>query len=166
MPIPMMPGPRDPEGMKRASLVIVVLVGAAAGPGCGSELASDSPTEAPPAPTPAVDAAPPAGAGFPCDVHAVLQTSCASCHAGRLYYGPNFDSRDDLLRPAAELFLVASHPVAPGTFGEHVATALREGTMPPYGAPASPSAAERERVIGWIAAGMPTGDCGGLSSAP
>jgi hypothetical protein len=171
--------------MERASIAILVFV-VAASPNCGSESApgpemtdsatdkpvgTASPTDVPPSPTPATDdqppdVEPPAPTGFPCDVHAVVQANCASCHAGHLYYGPNFDSRDDLFRPAADLFSVASHPVAPGTFGEHMAVALGDWTMPQYGAPSRPSAAEREFVIGWIAAGMPGGDCGGLSSAP
>jgi hypothetical protein len=109
-------------------------------------------------------ALPPTPTGFPCDVHAVLQNSCANCHAGHLYYGPNFDSRDDLFIAARDLFLVPpAAGVQPGTFGEHMATALRDGTMPPYGATVLPSAADRNLVIGWVAAGMPAGDCGMLT---
>ena len=147
----------------KSVLVLVVLAMA----GCGSELAPEpgmtDPTDDPPVSTP-----PPTetAAGFPCDVHAVLQASCASCHAGRLYYGPNFDSRDDLFVEAGDLFLVQSKPVEPGTFGEHLAAALRSRTMPPYGAVVQPSAAERELVIGWIAAGMLAGDCGALTASP
>jgi hypothetical protein len=147
-------------------LVLVALVMAQGG--CGSELApepepdaidptGDMPVSTPPTQTPT---------GFPCDVHAVLQASCASCHAGRLYYGPNFDSRDDLFVEARDLFLVQSKPVEPGTFGEHMAVALRNGAMPPYGAVVQPSAAERELVIAWIESGMPAGDCGALSAMP
>ena len=113
-----------------------------------------------------MDGGPSTPTGFPCDVHAVLQASCASCHAGRLYYGPNFDSRDDLFVEARDLFLVQTKPVEPGTFGEHMATALRNQAMPPYGAVAQPSAAERELVIGWIESGMPAGDCGALRATP
>ena len=152
--------------------VSVLLVLAMAQVGCGSELAPEpgeaDPTAAPtetPAPPP-VDGVPPTPNGFPCDVHAVLQASCASCHAGRLYYGPNFDSRDDLFVEARDLFLVQSKPVEPGTFGAHMAVALRSGAMPPYGAVAQPSAAERELVIGWIESGMPAGDCGALTATP
>lgn len=172
--------------MERASIATLVFVVVAAGSGCASEsgpgpevtgsatdkpVATASSADAPPSPPPTMDGQPPvveppAPTGFPCDVHAVLQANCASCHAGHLYYGPNFDSRADLFRPAADLFSVASHPVAPGTFGEHIAVALRDGMMPPYGAPARPSAAEREVVVGWIAAGMPGGDCGVLFGAP
>jgi cytochrome c5 len=155
--------------MKRL-LVLVVLAMAQAG--CGSELAPEpgvtdptaSPTEMPT--TPPVDGVPPTTNGFPCDVHAVLQASCASCHAGRLYYGPNFDSRDDLFVEARSLFLVESKPVEPGTFGEHMAAALRSGAMPPYGAAAQPTAADRTLVIGWIESGMPPGDCGALIASP
>jgi hypothetical protein len=143
--------------MKRAWIVSAVLALGAISSGCGPEPITA--TEPPDPPT--------AEAGFPCEVHVVLQASCASCHAGRLYYGPNFDSRADLFRTAADLFLVPpNHPVAPGTFGEHIASALRDGTMPPYGALTVPSAADRELVIAWVAAGMPAGDCGALVSTP
>jgi hypothetical protein len=122
---------------------------------------TDTPVVADP-PPPVVE--PPVANGFPCDVHAVLQASCASCHAGRLYYGPNFDSRDDLFRPARELFIVEPHPIAPGSFGEHMAISLRDLTMPPYGTLKQPSDAERQLVIGWVEAGMPAGSCGTLTS--
>jgi len=152
--------------------VLVLVILAMAPVGCGSELPPEpgetdptaQPTETPA--TPPVDGVPPTLNGFPCDVHAVLQASCARCHAGRLYYGPNFDSRDDLFVEARDLFLVQSKPVEPGTFGEHMAVALRNRTMPPYGAEVLPSAAERELVIGWIESGMPAGDCGALSATP
>ena len=152
--------------------VLVLAMLAMVQAGCGSELAREpegtDPT-APPIETPTpppVDGVPPTPNGFPCDVHAVLQASCASCHAGRLYYGPNFDSRDDLFVEARDLFLVQSKPVEPGTFGAHMAAALRSRTMPPYGAVVQPSAAERELVIAWIEAGMPAGDCGALIASP
>jgi cytochrome c5 len=140
--------------------------------GCASELAPETevtdptppPTET--SPTPPVDGVPPTPTGFPCDVHAVLQASCANCHAGRLYYGPNFDSRDDLFVEARDLFQVQTKPVEPGTFGAHMAVALRSGAMPPYGAAVQPSGADRELVIGWIESGMPAGDCGALVSSP
>jgi hypothetical protein len=35
--------------------------------------------------------------------------------------------------------------------------------MPPYGAVVLPSAADRNLAIGWVAAGMPAGDCGMLT---
>ena len=86
---------------------------------------------------------------------------------------PNLDHEDleppmkfNLALWIAQGFGVGRIPVAPGTFGEHIAVALRDGTMPPYGAAPRPSAAERELVIGWIVAGMPDGDCGVLFSAP
>jgi len=158
--------------MKRVLMLVVLAIAQA---GCGSPLAPEPevtdptdpiapPTEMPA--TPPVDGVPPTLNGFPCDVHAVLQASCASCHAGRLYYGPNFDSRDDLLVEARDLFLVQSKPVEPGTFGAHMAVALRSGAMPPYGAMVQPSVADRELVIGWIEAGMPAGACGALIASP
>jgi hypothetical protein len=149
----------------KSVLVLVILVIAQVG--CGADLESEmtDPT-APPTEMPATPPVNPTPNGFPCDVHAVLQASCASCHAGRLYYGPNFDSRDDLFVEARDLFLVQSKPVEPGTFGAHMAVALRSGAMPPYGAMVQPSVADRDLVIGWIDAGMPAGDCGALSASP
>jgi uncharacterized membrane protein len=94
----------------------------------------------------------------------VLQDHCASCHvAALLYYGPTFVSRDELFLPARDLFHVGAERIGTGTFGEHVATALRDQTMPPYGALSHPTAAERQLVIDWVAAGMPAGDCGVLT---
>ena len=148
--------------MKNTSLIALGLIVTFVASGCGAEPET--------APSPVVTQQPPetptAAVGFPCDVHAVLKATCASCHAGHLYYGPNFDSREDMFRPAAELFQTSLKPVAPGTLGEHLATALREGTMPPYGAPARPTPAQATLVTSWVAAGMPAGDCGGLSSTP
>jgi hypothetical protein len=155
---------RDPGAMKNTWIIVVALAMAPANSGCGGEPASGSevsdPVVSPPTETPT------APAGFPCDVYAVLQGSCASCHAGRLYYGPNFDSRDDLFRAATELFVVQTKPVAPGSFGEHIGVALGNHSMPPYGSPAMPSPAERNLVIAWVASGMPAGACGGLSATP
>ena len=100
-------------------------------------------------------------------MRAVLQAYCANCHAGHLYYGPNFYTREQLFLPASDLFIVKSHPIAPGTFGEHMATALRDDMMPPaYYGRAAPTPAERQLVIDWIGAGMPAGDCGALVGAP
>ena len=149
--------------MKRL-LLLMVLVNAQVS--CGAELTPETGATGPTDPTDPTDDTPVIQAGFPCDVHAVLQASCANCHAGRLYYGPNFDSRDDLFVEARDLFLVQSKPVAPGTFGAHMAEALRSGTMPPYGAEVQPSAADRELVIAWIGAGMPAGACGALTATP
>jgi uncharacterized membrane protein len=148
--------------------VLALAIAAVAQVGCGSELAPEAEATDPTAPPTETPTPPPTetAAGFPCDVHAVLQASCASCHAGRLYYGPNFDSRDDLFVEARDLFLVQSKPVEPGTFGAHMAVALRSRAMPPYGAVVQPSAAERELVIGWLESGMPAGDCGALSASP
>jgi len=158
-------------------LSLLLAVATVVGAGCGSETepggpdvsgqpASDPPSSEPPPsdPTPSDPTAEPTG--FPCAVRAVLQDHCATCHVEHLYYGPDFRSRDDLLRPARELFLVNADKVGPGTFGEHVATALRDGAMPPYGATSLPSAAERALVIDWVAAGMPAGDCGELTRVP
>lgn len=151
--------------MKRA---LILAIAALAQVDCGSELAPEAEVTDPTAPPTETPATPPTetAAGFPCDVHAVLQASCASCHAGRLYYGPNFDSRDDLFVEARDLFLVQTKPVEPGTFGAHMAVALRNQAMPPYGAMAQPSAAERELVVGWLESGMPAGDCGALIASP
>ena len=150
--------------MKRVLVLVVLAIAQGCDSGVTPEPGVTDPMDDTPDDNP--DDTPVVQAGFPCDVHAVLQASCASCHAGRLYYGPNFDSRDDLFVEARDLFLVQSKPVEPGTFGAHMAAALRSQTMPPYGALVQPSAAERELVIGWIEAGMPAGDCGGLIASP
>jgi hypothetical protein len=160
--------------MRHAKLVCwitpILMTAALAGAGCTSDPAADPGVTGPVTDTsvvtdpPPTVVEPPVGNGFPCDVHAVLQASCASCHAGRLYYGPNFTSRDDLFLPARELFSVETKPIAPGSFGEHIAVSLRDRSMPPYGALKLPSDAERQLVIAWVEAGMPAGTCGTLTS--
>jgi hypothetical protein len=157
--------------MKRPLVLAILMVAQA---GCGSGFLPEPDVTEPPLDTPVPPPPPsetpvnppPTATGFPCDVHAVLQANCASCHAGRLYGGPNFDSRDDLFIEARDLIQVQTHPIEPGTFGALIAVALRDGTMPPYGAPVRPSMAERELVIGWVDAGMPAGDCGALIASP
>src|SRR5262245_46417806 len=86
--------------MKRAKS-LVGLVGVLAipltGAGCDSDPgpAGNGPVTSAPiatsptaAPTPTMDAPPgavqPPPTGFPCDVRAVMQASCANCHAGQL----------------------------------------------------------------------------------
>jgi hypothetical protein len=185
--IPLTVGSRDPSEMKRArslSSLVTSLAIALAGAACDSDPlpgpdgngpATSAPiaTSSTGAPTPTMDAPPgadqPPATGFPCDVRAVMQASCANCHAGHLYYGPNFFTRDQLFLPAADLFAVLpKDPIAPGTFGEHIATALRDDVMPPatYGVTMLPTDTERQLVIAWVDAGMPAGSCGALSSTP
>lgn len=131
--------------MTRTALLLLLL-------GCGSP-------EAPPRPEPpaTVEPAPDAGqpTGFPCDVRAVLQTHCASCHVGHVYVSP-FASRADLHeardgRPLGQLAV------------ERMNDAQRP--MPPRGAgPAMPTAEERAIVERWVTEGMPAGSCAALSS--
>jgi len=88
--------------------------------------------------------------GFPCDVRAALQANCASCHTGQTY-APHFFTRDDLLQPqlaqslAQRLSPTADYP------------------MPPRAMERQPTAAERQVLESWIAAGMPAGECSALS---
>ena len=88
--------------------------------------------------------------GFPCDVRAVLQANCASCHTGQTY-APHFFTRGDLLQPelarvfAQRIALTADYP------------------MPPRSTERQPTAAERQVLEAWIAAGLPAGECTALA---
>jgi uncharacterized membrane protein len=96
--------------------------------------------------------------GFPCDVHAALQASCASCHAGDRY-APEFPTRDAFLMPATPRTITETPN---GTWGEVAAARIQENKMPPYGAP-QPTEADRTLLIGWFSGGMPAGACGALT---
>lgn len=85
--------------------------------------------------------------GFPCDVREVLQANCASCHTGQTY-APHFFTREDLLQL------------------QSLAQRIRETAdypMPPRGVERQPTAAEREVLEAWVAAGLPAGECGALT---
>lgn len=88
--------------------------------------------------------------GFPCDVRAVLQANCASCHLGQTY-APHFFTRADLLQPefarvfAQRIQLTADYP------------------MPPRSTARQPTATERQLLEAWTAAGMPAGECNALA---
>jgi hypothetical protein len=93
--------------------------------------------------------------GFPCDVRQVLQTNCASCHAG-LTYVTHFKSRADLL----EMSRGGQHQL-----GVEIALRLRPdstGPMPPVGVTQRPTLSEIQLVDGWVQSGMPGGACGEL----
>ena len=119
--------------------------------GCGSDLSrgllvdsSPEPTRTPPTVTD--------GHGFPCDVYAVLQKSCAPCHAGTMYV-VSFTTRD--------IWLAAR---APGvSYGQFAADQVAAEKMPPPTAPAQPPAVDRELLVDWVASGMPAGSCGPLT---
>ncbi len=88
--------------------------------------------------------------GFPCDVREVLQANCASCHTGQTY-SPHFFTREDLLQPQFTQSLAQRiQPTA-------------DSPMPPRAMERQPTAAERQVLEAWIAAGLPAGECGALS---
>ena len=111
------------KGLWLSARSVAALAIAVAGSACdreplpdpdGTDPAASNPIATPPgettvAPTPTMDVPPsvvepPPATGFPCDVRAVLQAYCANCHAGHLYYGPNFYTREQLFLPASDLF--------------------------------------------------------------
>ncbi len=77
--------------------------------------------------------------GLPCDVVALLQSSCLSCH-GNSSTLVSLTSRDALLAKAA------SDPTK--TVAEVMLARLNDGTMPPMGSP-SPTAAEVSALSAW-----------------
>jgi hypothetical protein len=94
--------------------------------------------------------------GLPCDVQAILQAHCWSCHGAKPSGGaPNaLVTRDDLAAPS---------PSDPSKSNAVMAMARMVSTsapMPPK--PASPvSPSERATFGAWVNAGLPAGSCGG-----
>lgn len=94
------------------------------------------------------------GGGLPCDVAAILQKNCATCHGAT----PSFGAPNALVT-YADLTKAASS----GKMYEHVKDRVHatKGVMPP--SPSSPlSAAELATFDAWVAAGAPASDaaCG------
>jgi hypothetical protein len=111
----------------------------------------DTPGDAPPDPA---RFGPAEGEGFPCDVRQVLVTYCADCHAGQMYT-PAF------LTPE----FVRSPSVLTGeTYGDGMLARMRDTVdpMPPDTEMLRPSGADIATIAAWVAAGMPTGNCGPL----
>ncbi len=98
-------------------------------------------------------AEPAAASGLPCDVQALLTTSCAACHAPPLKAPVRLVTYEDLLAK------VGSDPTRP--LAELAVLRMRSTTAPmpppPSVAPASSAIAAMEK---WIAAGYPHGTCG------
>lgn len=135
--------------MRWNALVLASLLSSAA---CDGELQSTvppPPTEPDPAAQPETEVT---GAltGFPCDVYAALEATCASCHSGDTY-APVIATRAAFLAPRPD-----------GTVGSLAAQRIQDNKMPPYGAP-QPTAADAALILDWIAAGMPAGACGALT---
>jgi len=120
--------------------------------GCAGEALDPAPpTESKPG---AVEAN--ATEGEPCDVRAVFDAYCASCHAGPNYY----TSKAPVLTfSRAEL---ASTDETGSTLAERVALRLSDAKdpMPPLIYISRPTDAERALVTEWLTAGMPEGSCG------
>src|SRR5262245_16023292 len=143
--------------MRRLFSIAVVAVAVTSG-ACDLDprgaLADDPPPAPPPGEqSPPASPDPSAETGFPCDVRAVLETYCASCHAQIRYYNMQFTTRDDFFIPLG----------AAGTLGQDAAMRVAMGTMPPSYAAKFPTADERAILIDWVAAGMPPGPCGPLT---
>jgi hypothetical protein len=137
-----------------AWVLLLVACGVEAPPGDpGSSEAPDVPAVAPPPPKQEATAL----TGFPCDVRAALQDSCAECHTGRTY-APIISSRADFLQP--------SHQNDGSTIGTLAATLINSDSapmMPPAYATKRPTAQQRLLITQWISAGMPAGACGDLT---
>jgi uncharacterized membrane protein len=119
--------------------------------GCGADfgggvLIDQTPTTTPSSPTESDDR------GFPCDVQAMLETSCAPCHAGNMYVVA-LTTRDIWLSPRSN-----------GTpYGQYAADQVAAAKMPPPTAMTQPSSGDRALLAAWVAAGMSAGPCGPLT---
>jgi uncharacterized membrane protein len=115
--------------------------------GCGSDFARGVLVDQAPSPPGATDAD-----AFPCDVYAVLETSCAPCHAGNMYV-VSLRTRDVWLSARLD-----------GTsYGQYAADQVVAEKMPPPTAVTQPSPSDRAVLAGWVAARMPAGACGPLT---
>src|SRR5262245_28288826 len=129
--------------MRRLFSIAVVAVAVTSG-ACDLDprgaLADDPPPAPPPGEqSPPASPDPSAETGFPCDVRAVLETYCASCHAQIRYYNMQFTTRDDFFIP----------PGPAGTPGQEAAMRAAMGTRPPSYAAKFPTADGRAILIAW-----------------
>jgi uncharacterized membrane protein len=129
----------------RMLFLAVALVAIAGGAGCAGDLMGGATADEMPS-------AVAENTGFPCDVRAVLQASCAPCHAGTTYLHPLKTREVWLARRADGL-----------SIGEFAAWQVATGKMPPPAAAAQPTDEERAILVDWVAAGMPAGACASLT---
>lgn len=96
--------------------------------------------------------------GLPCDVQAVYQARCISCHAS-----PPVGGAPMALVTYANLTTPSfANPAM--TFAQRTVVRMQSTTMPMPPAPGTPATAtEIQTVSAWIAAGYPMGSCGGGS---
>lgn len=90
--------------------------------------------------------------GFPCEVRAVLEDSCAPCHAGTMYVR-ELKTRAAWVAPSG----------ADMTVGQHAAMQVADRKMPPANAAHQPTDGDRAILLDWVAAGMPAGACAALT---
>jgi hypothetical protein len=89
--------------------------------------------------------------GLPCDVDALLENECRSCHSPTAGIAPMLMTRAQLMAPSASDPTRSVAEVSLATMSDSA------NPMPPAGLMA---AAELASLEGWIAAGMPAGSCG------
>lgn len=94
-------------------------------------------------------------AEFPCEVRAVLQAACASCHAGAVYL-PGFAARADFLAAQGD----------GTTFGQRMVGRLTDARspMPPSGMDPQLTPEQQATLSAWVERGMPAGECGPLTA--
>jgi len=98
--------------------------------------------------------------GLPCDVQAVYQTHCTTCHAAAPVNGAPMP-----LVTRANL-MAASFASAAQTFAQRTVVRMQSTTTPMPPAPGTrASAAEVTTINNWIAAGYPAGTCGTTTGA-
>jgi hypothetical protein len=131
----------------RTLMLSVVLAAVLAAAGCGADLGGGTLADQTPAPP-----AGPGDLGFPCDVHTMLETYCAPCHAGNMYVVP-LRTRDIWLASRSGGL----------SYGRYAADQVAAEKMPPSTATSQPAAGDRALLVDWVAAGMPAGPCGPLT---
>jgi hypothetical protein len=94
--------------------------------------------------------------GLPCDVAAVLQNRCTSCHGATLAGSAPYS-----LASRADLIELAPAPYATQTKAQRALARMAATTAPMPPTPASAAtAAEQASLAAWVDGGMPAGSCG------
>jgi hypothetical protein len=132
----------------RPLVLCAALAAILAAAGCGADLGGGTLADQ----TPPMPPAGPEDVGFPCDVHTMLETYCAPCHAGNTYVVP---------LPTRDIWLATRSGGL--SYGQYAADQVAAEKMPPPTATSQPAAGDRALLVAWVAAGMPAGSCGPLT---
>jgi hypothetical protein len=138
--------------MRQVAKVLLLV----AGVGCGRQVVWDGTTPGPGTIPIVGPVTPPSFDGLPCEVAAVLQNRCTSCHGATLAGGAPYE-----LASRADLQALAPPPYGASSRGQRSVDRMAAAASPMPPPPAAPaSASDLATLAGWVDAGMPAGSCG------